>query len=151
VAVITQASCGWTAVSTVSWVSITSGATGSGSGNASYTVAPNLGAARTGTLTIAGHDFTVSQAAVAACSFTISPQSAMVGKDGGNGTVSVTASSATCSWTAQSHVSWITVVGTGSGMGNGSIGYTVAANTGSARAGTVTIAGDTFTVSEAAK
>jgi hypothetical protein len=102
-------------------------------------------------LRIAGHDFTVSQAAFVACSFTISPRTVTVDSHGGNGTVLVTASSATCSWTAQSHASWITVSGTGSGIGNGLIGYTVADNPGDNRTGTVTIAGDTFTVSEAGK
>jgi hypothetical protein len=35
-------------------------------------------------------------------------------------------------------------------MGNGSVSYSVAANTGGARSGTVTIAGQTFTVNQAA-
>ena len=39
------------------------------------------------------------------------------------------------------------VVG-GSGSGNGSAGFSVAADTGAARSGTITVAGQTFTVSQ---
>ncbi len=55
-------SCGWTAVSNVPWVMITLGANGSGNGVVSYSVLANPGAARTGTLSIAGQTFTVNQA-----------------------------------------------------------------------------------------
>jgi hypothetical protein len=55
--------CAWTAVSNVPWITIVSGATGSGDGVVKYTVDKNdPGAmARTGTLTIAGQTFTVTQ------------------------------------------------------------------------------------------
>ena len=56
-------SCSWTAVSNIPWVTITGGASGSGIGGVNYTVATNTGAARTGTLTVAGHTITFSQAA----------------------------------------------------------------------------------------
>jgi hypothetical protein len=44
------------------WVTITSGATGSGSGTVAYSVSANTGAARSATFTVAGMPFTVSQA-----------------------------------------------------------------------------------------
>src|SRR3954467_6725209 len=51
VSVITGTSCSWTAVSTAGWITVTSGATGSGIGQVNYSVAPNdSGAVRTGTL-----------------------------------------------------------------------------------------------------
>jgi hypothetical protein len=54
--------CGWTATSNASWITINSGASGAGSGTASYTVQAYTGKAnRTGTLTIAGKTFTVTQ------------------------------------------------------------------------------------------
>ena len=56
-------SCSWTAVSNIPWVTITGGASGSGIGGVNYTVATNTGAARTGTLTVAGKTITFSQAA----------------------------------------------------------------------------------------
>jgi BACON domain-containing protein/all-beta uncharacterized protein len=56
-------SCSWTAVSNVPWITITSGASGSGIGGVSFVVSANTGAARTGTVTVAGKTVTFSQAA----------------------------------------------------------------------------------------
>jgi uncharacterized protein (TIGR03437 family) len=62
--VLSQGGCTWTAVSNVPWITITAGASGSGNGAVSYSVIPNTGSARSGTLTIAGVTFTVNQGAV---------------------------------------------------------------------------------------
>jgi hypothetical protein len=70
VTVTASAGCNWTATSNVSWITITSGSSGSGSGTVNYSVAANTSAsARTGTLTIAGQTFTVTQQGVAAPTF----------------------------------------------------------------------------------
>jgi Zn-dependent metalloprotease len=83
------------------------------------------------------------------CTFSISPTSASVAAAGGTGTVSVTAG-AGCAWTASSNAAFITVTGGASGSGSGTVSYSVAANTGTAsRSGTLTIAGQTFTVTQA--
>jgi Zn-dependent metalloprotease len=83
------------------------------------------------------------------CSFSISPTSASVAAGGGTGTVTVTAT-AGCSWSAISNSSFITVTGGSSGTGNGTVSYSVAANTATtSRTGTITIAGQTFTVNQA--
>src|SRR5262249_35903750 len=61
--------------------------------------------------------------------------------EGGTGTVAVTAAS-TCSWTASSGATFITISQGASGTGNGTVQFTVAANTATAdRTGTMTIAG----------
>ncbi len=55
-------SCSWNAVSNDAWLTITSGANGTGNGRVNFSVAANPGtAARTGTLTIAGLTFTILQ------------------------------------------------------------------------------------------
>jgi hypothetical protein len=51
----------WTATSDATWVSITNGASGSGEGTVTYHVDPNTGAERKSTLTVADHDFTITQ------------------------------------------------------------------------------------------
>jgi hypothetical protein len=56
--------CQWTAASNASFITLTSGSSGTGSGSVSFRVAPNGGAERSGTLTIGGLTFTVGQAAV---------------------------------------------------------------------------------------
>jgi hypothetical protein len=149
--VTTSAGCAWTAGSNEPWISITSGALGLGGGTVAFNVAANGGAARTGSLTIAGQTFSVLQAAAPPpCTFSIAPTSQSIGAAGGNGSaVSVTAG-AGCAWTASSNAAWLTITSGASGAGNGSVGFTVASNSGSERVGTLTIAGHTFTVTQAA-
>ncbi|MBI4914924.1 MAG: PKD domain-containing protein [Acidobacteria bacterium] len=142
-------SCAWNASSNASWITLTGGTSGTGSGTVTYQVAANSGGQRTGTVTIAGQTFTVTQAA-AACTYSISPTSASAPAAGGNGTVAVTASNSSCTWGASSNASWITLTGGTSGTGNGTVSYQVSANSGGQRTGTVTIAGQTFTVTQAA-
>jgi subtilisin family serine protease len=63
VTVTTQAGCNWTAVSNNAFITITSGASGSGSGTVTYSVAERiLSTPRNGSLTIAGLTHSVSQA-----------------------------------------------------------------------------------------
>jgi hypothetical protein len=67
---------------------------------------------------------------------------------GGNGQVAVTANSG-AAWLTASDASWLTVKSGASGAGNGNVTFSVAANTGNAqRVGTLTIAGQTFTVTQ---
>jgi hypothetical protein len=53
--------CAWRAQSNAAWITITSGAAGSGDGVVSYRVASNSGRTRSGTLTIAGLAHTITQ------------------------------------------------------------------------------------------
>jgi uncharacterized repeat protein (TIGR01451 family) len=56
--------CTWNAVSNASWIHVTGGASGAGSGTVNLTVDPNTtGTPRTGTLTVAGQTVTVFQRA----------------------------------------------------------------------------------------
>lgn len=150
--VTTTAECGWTAVSNVSWLTITSGAAGTGTGTIGYSVTANTGTERTGTLTIAGLTINVTQAAPApTCTYTLTPTSQNFTEAAGTGNVAVTTSSG-CFWRAVSNDTWITVTAGGAFTGgNGTVTYTVAANTSpQARTGTITIAGQTFTITQAA-
>jgi hypothetical protein len=98
-------------------------------------------------MTIAGRSFTVNQSN-AACSFSIMPGSASFSASGGSSNVSVTALDG-CRWTAMSNVPWITITSGGGGSGNGTVAYSVAANTSNARVGTITIADQIFVVMQA--
>jgi hypothetical protein len=147
VAVTATAGCAWAATSNVPWLTITSGASGSGNGTVRLNVGTNSGAARTGTLTIGGRTFTVNQAA--ACTYAIDPGSITVGDENIQGlSVSVTATPASCSWTAASQAGWIAIQSGSSGTGNGAVTYAVSDFGGSSRSGTMTIAGQTFTVTQ---
>ncbi|HME10715.1 MAG TPA: BACON domain-containing protein [Bryobacteraceae bacterium] len=83
------------------------------------------------------------------CSYSILPTQNSFLVAGGTGQVSVTATSG-CPWSAASNAAWITVTSGSSGTGSGTVGYSIMANSGSAgRTGTLTIAGQTFTVTQA--
>ncbi|MEP6635973.1 MAG: BACON domain-containing carbohydrate-binding protein, partial [Acidobacteriota bacterium] len=84
-----------------------------------------------------------------ACTFSINPTSVSVAAGGGTGSVTVTAG-AGCTWTAVSNATFITITSGSSGSGNGTVNYSVAFNGGtSSRTGTMTVAGQTFTVTQA--
>ncbi|HSS50161.1 MAG TPA: chitobiase/beta-hexosaminidase C-terminal domain-containing protein, partial [Thermoanaerobaculia bacterium] len=84
----------------------------------------------------------------ATCSFAIDPTSGVYDGNGGFGLVAVTAPGG-CPWTAASSQGWITFTSSPSGNRNGTVGFSVAANPGTApRTGTLTIAGRTFSVSQ---
>jgi hypothetical protein len=59
--VTVDATCSWQATSTVPWVSVAEGATGTGSGTVRLLVQPNSGTTRSVTLTIAGQPFDLRQ------------------------------------------------------------------------------------------
>ncbi len=84
---------------------------------------------------------------VPACTYTISPSSASFSASGGSGSVVVT-TQAGCNWGTSAAPSWITV-NSGSGMGTGTMSYTVSPNTGTTRIASLTIAGNVFTITEA--
>jgi hypothetical protein len=138
--------CAWTATSSQPWVTIASGANGSGDGSVSFTVAANTGPERTGTLNIGGQTFTVDQAS--GCTYSIAPTARHTGAGGGSASFNVSTGSSDCPWTAISSVPWITV-DTPTGIGNGKVDYTVQPNPSpDARSGTITLQGQVFTVTQ---
>jgi hypothetical protein len=96
----------------------------------------------------ARRSFTVT---ATACSYSVSSGSGTFGPGGGSGAVSVTALTG-CSWTASTddeRWAWIRISSGSTGSGNGIVNYTVLANnTGNARNGALTIAGQAFAVTQ---
>jgi hypothetical protein len=132
---------------------ISSGWSGTGTGTVTwFALANNTGSTRTGTVTIAGHTFTITQQAVV-CSYSISPTSQTFTSESGAGSVNVNASPG-CAWTVSTNRGswdWIGISSGTSGTGNGRVSYIVLANnTGSSRTGTLSIAGQTFTITQQA-
>jgi uncharacterized delta-60 repeat protein len=82
------------------------------------------------------------------CTYDLTPTSQSFSSTGGDGSVNVTAQSG-CSWTATSNDSWIAIPSGSNGTGNGTVNYSVSANSStSSRTGTMSIAGETFTVTQ---
>ncbi|MBK7079804.1 MAG: hypothetical protein IPH55_03335 [Betaproteobacteria bacterium] len=140
-----SAGCAWTAASNASWLTVTAGATGSGNGSVSYSASVNTGPARAANLTIGGKVFPVTQAT--GCTYSVSPTSISATAAASNGIVAVTSGSG-CSWTATSGAGWLTVGSGASGTGNGTVGYTVSANDGTARTATLIVGGNAVTVTQ---
>ena len=151
VSVSVNSDCAWTATTDVSWITLVPPVSRSGNGTVNFTVAPNSGVDRTGSVIIAGQRSTVTQSAVnESCSYAIAPTSQNVSAAGGTGTTVAVTTTSACRWTASSNAPWLTITAGATGTGNGSVGFTVAANTGAARTGTLTVATRAFTVSQAA-
>jgi hypothetical protein len=53
-----------------------------------------------------------------------------------------------CPWTAASNADWASITGGGNGTGAGAVAFAVASNAGDARAGTLTIADQTFSITQ---
>jgi hypothetical protein len=147
IGVTTQTGCAWTSVSNNSWITLTQFSDqGVGNGTSDYVVAANTGPQRTGSITIAGQTYTVTQNALV-CTYTLSPTSRTHTPASGGGSISMAAGTG-CPWTATSNNSWITVTSGSSGTGGGTTNYSVTANTGAQRTGTLSVGGQTFTVTQ---
>lgn len=139
-------SCPWSLSDTGLWIKITSKPVG-GTGMLYFSVEPNPGAKRTGTITVGNKVATVNQAANSNCTFTINPGSAQVGVGGGDVSVGVSASNF-CAWTAASSSPFISVLTGAVGAGSGPVKLKVLPNPGAPRSGSVTIAGKSFLVNQ---
>ncbi|MEK7832709.1 MAG: BACON domain-containing carbohydrate-binding protein, partial [Acidobacteriota bacterium] len=144
ISISTGIGCQWTAVSNDGWITINGSGTGTRTGSFSYTVAAFGGGTRTGTMTVTNKTVTIVQ--TSGCAYAISPTSQTIPGFGGSIHVGVF-TRPTCAWTAQSNDNWISVSFGANGVGDGSVSLSVnQTSSSSPRTGTVTIAGQTFTV-----
>jgi len=144
----TGSSCSWTAVVSDPWVTLTSPSSGSGNSVITYNIDPNpTSGPRTATITIGTAVLSINQSA--ACSFTVAPAFATVQEKAATGTLSITANATTCTRTAVSDSTWLTISSGATGTGNGTVGYAIQANTTpTTRTGHITINDATFTVTQ---
>jgi hypothetical protein len=152
IAVAIPAGCAWTAQAQASWIAISAGSSGSGAGTVSLAVAENTAESpRSGSLAVAGRTATVTQAGREPgpeCTYALTPESVTVAKDGGPGTVTVTAPDG-CAWTASSDAAWLAIVSGGAGSGTGTVNYSVTANRDAAvRDATLTVSDRTLAVTQ---
>jgi hypothetical protein len=138
--------CTWTAAVEGSWLTLKSSSNGQGDGTVEFTAAANPDPVqRRGALVLNAQRAELTQQA-AQCDIRLAEISATFAPAGGNGRVDVRASSALCSWNAVSTQSWIAIRSGADGKGNGTVVFDVAATSGPPRTGTVTIAGQSFSV-----
>ena len=85
----------------------------------------------------------------ASCTYSISPLSANFGSASGSGSITVTTQTG-CSWVVSNLPPWISITSGASGTGNGTVNYSVSANTGtSTRQAQLSIGGQLFTIIQA--
>jgi hypothetical protein len=132
--------CTWTAANSASWLVVTSGNEGSGSGTVSYGVARNLDIAdRRATLTVAANTFTVRQSGdIGVCQYSVAPVELRPCMPGGSLTATVTAQ-ASCPWTVSSNASWLNIPSGSSGTGSGVLDIAFSENYDARRDGIVMV------------
>jgi len=86
---------------------------------------------------------------VMSCTYTLSSSADSFTSSSAQGSVALTPSNSSCSWTAVSNDAWITLTAGAAGTGTGTVSYSIAVNASeSSRTGTIAIAGQTFTVTQ---
>jgi subtilisin family serine protease len=127
-AVTTQSGCSWAVSNNLGWVTIISGSSGTGNGTINYSISANSSAsARSGSITIAGVPYIVQQNGTT-CSYSLSPTVGMpISGSGGTGSFTVTTQNG-CDWAVSENLDWVTITSGGSGVGNGTVQYSVLEN-----------------------
>jgi hypothetical protein len=141
--------CTWTASSDIAWAAVNPHS-GTGSGTVFVNVGSNVGSPdpRAGNLHVGGQTIAISQAGIN-CTYALQSPGASVPGGGGAGSVGVIAPAA-CTWTATRNDPWLTITSSGA-AGSTNVNFVAQPNPNAApRIGTLTIAGATYTVNQAA-
>jgi hypothetical protein len=160
--VTTQATCSWTAAPTSSWITLTEGQSGTGSGLVSFSVSDNYDAPRQGIVEVrwptvtAGQNLHVLQAG---CYYGVSTSNISIATVGGVGQFDVVQQSDpqlcggplqnACLWTAVSNAPWISINTPMPQRGDNPVVFTVSPNTtGVSRTGTIVIRDKVVTITQ---
>ena len=127
-----------------------------GAGTTSWTLNRDLGpdvlwywhARATDGVTTSAYSPTETFRTPSSCSYTISPTTLNINSTSATATITVTTGNG-CAWTASTTSPFITFPNGASGTGSGGLFIAIPDNSGPPRTGTVTIAGQTFTVTQA--
>jgi uncharacterized protein (TIGR03437 family) len=114
-----------------------------------YVPYPVISLARSGSILVTGEQTNgIGFYQIAPTAFLTPPlsaEAASVGASASGGGVQVNAAPGSA-WSAFSNAAWITITSSASGTGSGSLTFTISANSGVARSGSINIGGQTFTV-----
>lgn len=142
------AGCDWTIDNRNDWILIKLTTNGTGDGLARYTVLANdRPVLRSGIITIAGLPFTVQQLP-APCSLSLLSTGTLIGALGSTGMVQF-ATLDECPWTAINTNAWIELPRMSSGVGGGSLGWSVGPNfSSSERTGFINLGGKPYRITQ---
>ena len=146
--VTTKSNCSWTVLNTNSWIAVTNGARGVGTGTVTYVLTTNrVAGPRTGYLVVADQLFLVGQWGLN-CGFLVAPTSRLHSEGSETGAVTVTASGS-CPWDVVNNNSWITIITPRNNVGSSTVIYSNAPNpTSGQRIGVFTVAGASITITQ---
>jgi sugar lactone lactonase YvrE len=129
--------------STQPWLTIT----GVANGIVSFSVASNFGSSRLANINVLGRSVTVTQSGA---TFALGTTGRLVGPTAGSDSVVLAAKPLNVPWTASTNVSWLHLSPANqSGNGSANVIFSYDANPGPTRTGTLSIAGQTLTVTQA--
>ena len=149
ITISTSRDCTWQAQSSAVWLFFTSPTSGQGDATLAFSVQHNsVVAQRQAVVTVGDGRLEIRQAA-AFCTYALSSSGRTFPASGGADRVAVDARDG-CAWFGQASVPWIVFDTTVTQVGQGSIGVTVAPNSGPSRSTTVFIAGLPWVVNQAA-
>lgn len=144
IAITTNSACFWSSSTATAWIVLTSGTSGQGEGVTRYTVQANTtGADRLGTIVVAGINVTVRQSATE-CLYEFSPLWTSHTSAATTGTINVTSA---CEFEAvvESGAAFIQITS----VTPAAVNYTIGENvTGTARSGTIRIAGRAINITQ---
>lgn len=160
--ITTRQGCTWTAAPGASWIAVTGGQSGTGSGTVTFRVSDNWDLPRQGVVMLrwptvtAGQNLQVMQAG---CRYSVSVAALTVAAAGGTSRFDVyqMAEPLTCGgplqnacpWTAEPQVPWITITTSMPQAGDNPVSFAVAPNTtGAARTGTIRVRDKVVTVTQ---
>ena len=90
-----------------------------------------------------------ADAAATACTFALSTTALSIASIGASASIGVTTNSG-CAWTATSNAAFATITSGASQTGTGTVGVSIAENTGDSRTAILTVASQTVTITQAA-
>ena len=137
----TPAECDWTAVSSASWLAVTSSRTGRGNATIAFAVERNRSAeTRSAMITVADEALTITQAGEipGVCEYSVAPIEFTPCMPAGSIAVTVTTGDS-CSWAANASVPWLTITNGEMGSGPGIINAVFSANYDARREGLVRV------------
>jgi hypothetical protein len=159
--VSTTSKCAWTASASDPWITLTSQATGVGTGAVHFRISDNWDAPRQGAVTVQGTQLKNGASAVvsqAGCLYAVTQDTFLFGSSGGQGVFDVLQQSVpvecggplqdACRWSAVADAPWIAVTTAMPRTGDDRVTFIVAPSDGAERTGTIAVRDKTVRVTQ---
>lgn len=147
VTVTTEADALWSATSHADWLTIVDGEESQGVGQVMWVADPYTDSthSRIGSMTVAAHKIYITQRGY---ELSVSTNGVEVSSSSANGQIDVSSPPGT-EWSVMATEPWITITSGSTGVGSGTVRYTVAENTsGVSRTGSIIVSGEEYVITQ---